>query len=96
VDELVLALIPFGVLAALVVGTVRIAGRKTGQGRLSGAAGNALSEINAMLQPQQPTAEEVQKARENEDDEADDEDPPEAIALGGGDYPDDGLRPPGA
>ena len=92
---IIAGLFVFGLAVALVVGTVQIARRKNRPSRLSGAAGNWLADINAMLQPQQPTPEALQKAKEKgeeDEDEGDDEDSPELIALGGGDHPDDGLR----
>jgi hypothetical protein len=92
---LITGLIAAALVLSLVVGTVRIAGRKGRPSRLSGAAGTWLADLNALLQPQQPTPEAIQKAKEQgeeDDDEADDRDPPELIALGFGDHPDDGLR----
>lgn len=94
-ESLIAGLIMFGLAVSLVIGTVHIARRKGRPSRLSGAAGNWLSDINALLQPQQPTPEALQKAKEKgeeDDDEGDDADSPELIALGGGDHPDDGLR----
>lgn len=92
---LIAGLFAAALLFVLVIGTIRIAGRKGRPSRLSGAAGHWLAEVNALLQPQQPTAEAIQKAKEKgeeEDDEGDDRDSPELIALGFGDHPDDGLR----
>lgn len=94
-ESLIAGLFMFGLALALVIGTVHIARRKTRPSRLSGAAGNWLADINAMLQPQQPTPEALQKAKEKgeeDDDDGNDDEPPELIALGGGDHPDDGLR----
>lgn len=71
VGDLLLLVVGPAVLVMLVVATRRL-GSADGRGRASGGVGNALAEINEMLQPQQPAVEMFQKdvEREHDDDGA--------------------------
>lgn len=74
-----------------VIGLLRVAERSgglAGQGRSTGIAG-ALAEVDAILQPQRPTPEQLERLRrgehedadEGDDDEGDDDPPPEQVRV---------------
>jgi hypothetical protein len=74
-------------VSVAVIGLLRAAERSgglAGQGRSTGIAG-ALAEVDAILQPQRPTAEQLERLRrgehEDDDDEGDDDPPPEPLSV---------------
>jgi hypothetical protein len=90
--ELLMWLVVFGVVALVVV-AVRRTSRlgRAGHGVSSGVA-NWLADINAMLQPQRPTAEVITQAKDGEeehDDEGDDKEPGRRVKPGPGAAPGD-------
>ncbi|MCX4241112.1 hypothetical protein [Paraliomyxa miuraensis] len=73
--------IAIGLPVLVVVGIRRMGGVRGGRGGVSSGVANWLADVNAMLQPQQPTAEVLRRAKEADEEregEGDDEDP-EAI-----------------
>ena len=71
-----LVLIAAGTLWLVIEGTRRIWSDRS-RARGWGGVGNGLAEVNEMLQPQHPTAEILQQAKEGETEREQDGDPPD-------------------